>query len=348
MEKKKYESKESPKTTHRFVDGFTFNVDPPGCRDIDDAITIGEDGYIYIVIADVSAAITSEIFEKASKIGLSLYKNGSAIAPMLPIEEECSLNLSRKRKGIALKFRWENDKLSDVKFEKVEVINQESFTYESIYSSKYASFLKELSKAVSGSYKENSKEWIADVMMFYNFEVAKQLLKNQKGLLRIQEKPCEQKLEMYSEIPDLEFMANKAASYACVSTEKIHWTLQKHYCHATSPIRRFADIINQFALFNEEIPEIDIDLLNALEKKSKMYERDMFFLQKLLGTSSRSVAGIVLNDHRVWVPEWKRIITCKNSCKKGTNGILKYSLNMNEDSWKKRMVFRFEDTDCRE
>jgi exoribonuclease R len=344
---KKYTS-QSKETSHRFVDGFTFNVDPPGCQDIDDAITIGEDGYIYIVIADVSASMTPELFEKASKIGQTLYKNGVPVSPLLPIQEECSLNLCRKRKGIALKFLWESNRILDINFEKVEIINQESFTYDSIYSSKYSSFLKELSKTMSGNYSEDSKEWIAEIMKFYNFEVAKQLLKNKKGLLRIQEKPCEDKLTMYSKIPDMEFMANKAASYACVSSEKTHWTLNNHYCHATSPIRRFADIVNQLALFNEEIPKFDIELLNALEKNSKMFERDMFFLQQLLSTNSRKVEGVVLNDHRVWVPEWKRIITCKNSFEKGTHGTLKYSLNMNEDSWKKRMVFRFGNTSCPE
>jgi exoribonuclease R len=345
---KKNLSSEPKQTSHRFVDGFTFNVDPPGCQDIDDAITIGEDGFIYIVIADVSAHITPDLFEKASKIGQTLYKNGVPIAPLLPIQEECSLNLCRKRKGIALKFKWESDNVSNLTFEKVEIINQESFTYDSIYLSKYSSFLKELSKTVSGNYSEDSKEWIAEIMKFYNFEVAKQLLKNQKGLLRIQDPPSSEKLAMYSKIPDMEFMANKSASYACVTTEKTHWTLNNYYCHATSPIRRFADIVNQMALFDEAIPEFDIDLLNKLEKNSKMFERDMFFLQKLLGTSNRTVEGVVLNDHRVWVPEWKRIITCKNSFEKGTRGTLKYSLNMNEDSWKKRMVFRFEDTNCQE
>ena len=347
--KKNYETKEhQTQPTHRFVDGYTFNVDPPGCRDIDDAITIGEDGFIYIVIADVSAAITPELFEKASKIGQTLYKNGIPIAPLLPIQEECSLDLCRKRKAIALKFKWENQKISNLGFEKVEIINQESFTYESIYLSKYSSFLKELSKTITGNHSEDSKEWIASLMMFYNFEVAKQLLKNKKGLLRVQDKPSNEKLEMYANIPDLTFMSNKAASYACVSTEKTHWTLQRHYCHATSPIRRFADIVNQLALYNEDIPDFNIDLLNDLEKNSKMFERDMFFLQTLLSSNSREVQAIVVSDHRIWVPEWKRLITCKHSFAPGKKGMLKYSLNMNEDSWKKRMVFRFEDTNCQE
>ena len=88
--------------------------------------------------------------------------------------------------------------------------------------------------------------------------------------------------------------------------------------------------------------------LELEEKEAKMFERDMFFLQKLLDSDSREVEGVVVSDHRIWVPEWKRLVTCKHSFEKGKKGILKYSLNMNEDSWKKRMVFRFEDTSCQE
>jgi len=78
---------------------------------------------------------------------------------------------------------------------------------------------------------------------------------------------------------------------------------------------------------------------------SKKYERDMFFIAKVM-ENTRTVQGIVLNDHRVWVPAWKRLITCKNTAKAGSVGNVKYSLFMGESTWKRRMHFRFEDTSC--
>jgi hypothetical protein len=144
------------------------------------------------------------------------------------------------------------------------------------------------------------------------------------------------------------FSTPKSAIYSCASNPQKHWSLQEYYCHATSPIRRFADIVNQMVLLNETVPEINIDHLNLLQKHSKKYERDLLFIQTLLETDCRSVEGIILNNHRVWVSKWKRIVTCKNTSTPGKKGVLKYSLDMNQPTWKKKMVFRFEDTNCQE
>ena len=44
----------SPQPERHTITGISFNIDPEGCRDIDDVFTIGDDGYFYITIADVS------------------------------------------------------------------------------------------------------------------------------------------------------------------------------------------------------------------------------------------------------------------------------------------------------
>jgi hypothetical protein len=98
-------------------------------------------------------------------------------------------------------------------------------------------------------------------------------------------------------------------------------------------------------LCDYKIIDIAFDTLNRLQKQAKKYDRDSFFLNKLLTTVERTIEGIVLNDHRVWVPEWRRIVTCKNDKQPETKGILKYSLDMNQSTWKRRMVFKFVDTD---
>lgn len=332
--------------SYKHIQGFTFNVDPPGCTDIDDAITIGDDGYIYIVIADVSCWMkwNQTIFSKAAMIGQTLYNNGKVVAPLLPIQEECSLTTGKLSRGIALKFQLK-ETITNISFEKVLVTNNKTFTYESIYNSPHKDLLKKLASHIAGYSIKDSHEWIEQLMKFYNMEVAKELINKKAGLLRIQPEPSIEKLSNYKDIVEVEFLANKSAIYSCATNPQKHWTLQTYYCHATSPIRRFADIINQMVLVNEQIPSVNIDDLNLLQKQAKQYERDLLFIQTLLGTDSRQVDGIVLNDHRIWVPKWKRIITCKNSFSSGKKGLLKYSLDMNQPTWKKRMVFRFEDID---
>jgi len=336
--------------SHRLVVGRTFNVDPLGCTDIDDVITIGEDGFIYIVIADVGCWMKEnpKLFEEAGNIGQTFYNDGKIVLPLLPIQEECSMIVGKKRRGIGLKFKWNGREISDISFEKVIVINNQTFTYEDIYSSKYSGLLRELASHLASKELTDSHEWIAELMIFYNCEVAKVLVSRQKGILRSQHSPDIEKLNQYAALGvDLTFLANKSAFYCSASQPTIHWSFNKEYCHATSPIRRFADIVNQMVLMYDP-PDIDIDKLNTISTNAKKYERDVFFVNKIMESSGRRVSGVVLTERRVWIPIWKRIVTCENSIKPGTHGTLYYSVNMNQPTWKKRMVFRFEDTDCRE
>jgi exoribonuclease R len=336
-----------PTITYPFVKGYAFNIDPPGCQDIDDVFMIGEDGYYYIIIADVASwiSLNPTIFAKASIVGQTLYTNGKVSAPLLPFEEECSLLPNQIRQGVALKFKWDGTKIYDTSFEKVSFKNNASFTYENAYTTGYSKLLIDLTRYLSGIDIYNPHNWIEQLMIFYNCEAAKVLVQKQAGILRSQLEPDIEKLEWYKSLGvDLEFLANKSAVYTDTSTNRKHWGLQKdYYCHATSPIRRFADIINQMVLCDQIPFEHSIDILNNRSTISKKYERDMFFLEQVLSSNRRIIEGIVLSDNRVWVPRWKRIVTCKNYFEPGTSGKLIYSVDMNQSTWKRKMVFRFED-----
>jgi exoribonuclease R len=328
------------------IHGCTFNVDPPGCIDIDDTVTIGDDGYIYITIADVSSwlAANPSIYKTASRIGQTLYKRGKVVSPMLPIQYECSLLPGLTRYGLALKFRWFENEMSDISFQKVQLVNTKSFTYETIYDSEHVILLKGLASKIAGRTVSDSHEWIEQLMLFYNTEAAKELVKHNHGLLRAQDPPEAEKMKQYSRLgADVEFLANKSAYYVHADRSQKHWGLGKdYYCHATSPIRRFADVINQMILSGYTLHEYDVTIINERGTCAKKYERDMFFLFQVLNSPQREIEGMSLNDRRIWVPDWKRIVTCKNTSQPGTRGVLKYSVDMDQPTWKKRMVFRFE------
>lgn len=338
--------------TRNHLEGYTFNIDPPGCKDIDDVITIGNDGYMYITIADVASWMTVNptLFEQANTIGQTLYDNGRVASPLLPNEAEYSLLPNQQRFGVSLKFKWDGSSISDISFEKVTLVNNESLTYEEAQTSKHANLLQAIASHLAGRQITDSHEWVEQFMIFYNCEVAKRLVEKQSGILRYQDPADVDKLAQYRTIGvDCLFLAEKSAKYISAQTPKEHWGLQKtQYCHATSPIRRFADIVNQMVLLNYSVPSVNIDLLNDLQQSIKKYEREAFFLSQILSSDSRIVSGTVLSDHRVWVPSWKRIITCKNSEPVGTHGNLKYSIDMNQSSWKRRMVFKFVNTSCQE
>jgi hypothetical protein len=109
------------------------------------------------------------------------------------------------------------------------------------------------------------------------------------------------------------------------------------------PSKQAKLLSNQPVLKNETPPDVDIDMLNERSKDLKQFARDVFFIRQIQ-SNKRCVSAITLNDHRVWVSQWQRIVTCKNSYTEGTRGTLYFSLDMNQSTWKRRMVFRFEDT----
>ena len=331
---------------HR-IEGVSFNIDPSGCRDIDDVFTIGNDGYFYITIADVSEymKVNPESLQKASELGQTQYSiDGTIIQSMVPFERDCSLVPNELRMGVSLRLKVEDSKITNIQFLKTLIQNDISYTYESVYKSEHVDVLKQVVNAI-GCSSSDSHDWVAECMIFYNIEAAKVLKQKNLGVLRTHSSPDIEKLEKFKSLGvDGQFLAFKSAKYVDTSASETHWGLNTNvYCHSTSPIRRFADVINQYVLKDEIPPKVDIHALNERSKELKQFARDSFFIRQIQ-SNKRSVPAITLNDHRVWIPEWKRIVTCKNTLPDGTSGTLYFSLDMNQSSWKRRMVFRFADT----
>jgi exoribonuclease R len=338
------------------VSGYTLNIDPVGCRDIDDAITFGDDGFTYITIADVAAWVAANpahaFVDVAAELGQTLYENGRAVSPMLPIEQECSLLPGTERLGVSLRFRWTGAEMTDVEFVRTAITNTASFTYESIYASPHAQTIRAMAGHLAGHDSFDSHEWVEHLMLFYNCEAAKVLVEKNRGFLRVHESPDAARMEEIRAALgyDARFLAYKSAQYVDVreAGDRTHWGLaKKHYCHASSPIRRFADVVNQSVLTDQDCDwTITSAQLNESARRARQFERDAFFLEQVMATDSRSTSGVVLNDRRVWAPEWQRMVSCKNDAAPGTRGILRFSLDMNQPTWKRRMVFRFGDTGC--
>jgi len=334
----------TPEDRH-IIKGVSFNIDPDGCEDIDDVLTIGDDGYFYITIADVAEWMKENpnSVYKAQEIGQTQYSiDGKIIQPMIPFERECSLFPNVTRLGVSLRFKITDSKITDIEFLKTIITNNYSHTYESFYKSDYVNKLKEIVK-IMGCDSSDSHDWVAQLMIFYNIEAAKVLKQKGQGILRVHSQPDIEKLEKFKSLGvDGQFLAFKSAKYVPTTTNETHWGLNTDvYCHATSPIRRFADVINQYVLKNEESPKVNIDWLNERSKELKQFARDSFFIRQIQN-KKRSISAVTLNNHRVWIPEWKRIVTCKNELPDGTTGTLHFSLDMNQSTWKRRMVFQFE------
>ena len=340
-----------PTKAGRFIlDVPTINIDPEGCRDIDDVISLWQEDGVWqcaISIADVAAYYVLNPFMKfAEKLGQSLYENGALRKPMFDhqITNMLSMNPGEERFAVSLLFRWDGTKISNLEWQDTIVINKASYSYENCYSAKEIDMkvLKDICGAL-GEPSEDSHKWIETLMVFYNTEAAKKLAEKENGLLRGHSAPQQEKLELYEKLglPAKE-LAFPAATYVSIEKKSSHWGLGKElYCHASSPIRRFADVLNQLVLkgySNDVWWEIYAFRLNTLQKAAKQYERDLFFLEQLFQNKTKEIEGIVVGE-KIYIPEWKRFVRANVKKAEGEKVVLRFYARMGERRWKDRIVF---------
>jgi exoribonuclease R len=186
---------------HR-LHGYTFHIDPEGCKDVDDVLTFEpiSDTYwqVTITISDVAAYVEdgSAIDIMASLIGQTLYsKEGKMIRPMLPAaysEHACSLLPGKESYGVSLQFIWDGTTIHTIQWLETVLHVDKSYSYEEFQeaSTPYHSVIRALATylAKTGQEITDSHEWIEQLMIFYNCEAAKILLRKQKGYFQNQNK----------------------------------------------------------------------------------------------------------------------------------------------------------------
>ena len=351
---------------------FTFNVDPPGCQDIDDVITVEEqsDGTFFfaITIANLLELVNpgSQLDAYAQAQATTLYSEGQAIAPMLPrwlSEGEASFLPETNRRGLALCCSWDGKSLSEPYFQEVYLRNQQSFTYETIYEHPVAKTLGQIASFLKGSDCTDSHEWIEQCMVYYNKQVANCFLEKSTGFLRALKEITLQRLEQ------------KSAAYTLPSSDATHAAFaHSHYTHATSPIRRYADLLAQrylLALLKnttlDAVQQSLLDTLNLQMKQAARFERDMFLMKKLsehpTGLVEATVLGWTEKKSGGWklaveVPSWNRILslpvkgqpdtdvfhytskdeTHQFALKASSKIQIQYFADLTQPNWKRRLV----------
>ena len=362
--------------TRKPLTGYTFHIDPPGCRDVDDVLTfekVDEGWRVTITISDVAAYVENDgivdIF--ASLIGQTLYDDGKPIRPMLPDEYlECSLLPGKISYGVSLQFLWtsETNETNEIKniewFESIFETNK-SYTYDEFDrdESEYKPILKEIANYLQKDTNEvntvnDSHGYIEQMMLFYNKEAGKMLKKANMGILRRHSAPNMDKLAAYPD--NLRFLAFSSAEYCLAEEDSIHYGLNSEYAHASSPIRRYADLVNQriIKMLNSDekyiVPLAMYDM-NTRAKRVKNFERNMCFLNAI--QTGRTFKGIVLgidSKIRIYIPDWKKCVSVKYKSIDGcmwsmdetrkldiSNEVeIHCSFNTNVCNWKDRMVIR--------
>jgi hypothetical protein len=157
-------------------------------------------------------------------------------------------------------------------------------------------------------------------MILYNAFVAAALAKVGSGLLRVQ--PPSPDLDAAASHPSLAHLLQEAATYETADVEfKAHTSLGLPvYCHATSPLRRYADLVNQRVLHsirtgaaaplsNQKSVAVH---LNERTKAARRFGRDLTFLTHVTPGRVHEVAVIVMSDDKAYVPLWNRVIRIRH------------------------------------
>jgi exoribonuclease R len=383
------------KDSRPFLEGLTFHIDPPGCKDVDDTFTVLQDKQdpniwnIAINIADVSELVLegSVLDLVARQRATSFYTpSGEAIYPMLPkevSEERASLlpGLLDEREmkptlSLCITYNTHTnakaEAISQPVWQLTYTQTTASYTYdeanESFADCQEIRMLAECASKISGKVLSDSHEWVEKMMIFYNQCAGELLAKEGTGILRRHAESqvplitATQEMSAMSVIP--EFLFYESAEYCLSSAETTrHYGLNSEfYAYASSPIRRYADLVNQRIIKQiirgqgqkQSIPLTQdlVDELNRRQKQAKAFSRDLFFMTNLSNPEHTYVKGIVISQNtektktKIWVPEWKRKITSRSLAPtpltQGTELTIQWYEAREQARWKDRIVFKLE------
>jgi exoribonuclease R len=326
-----------------------FHIDPPGCRDIDDAIAWNrEENAWCITIADAAAAVPadSDVDRIARQIGSTFYSlEGTAIRPMLPAsisEDAASLRPGHRRRGVSLFLYPDNT----THFELTWITVAHSYTYDTFPESALAKEITEKKK----SPLPDPHAWIEMWMISYNMEVANLLKRAGAGILRTQK--AAEVARWAGLDPALQFLAMEAATYEIATPEgdQGHATLElPAYCHASSPLRRYADLTNQRVLkaiicgepVTETVASLPADL-NVRMNMNRRWGRDLTFLEHVAPGRVHIIDVVWISASQVWVPTWKRILRLRHDPADipsiGTKSQMEIFCDPTKRNWKRRVL----------
>lgn len=367
--------------------GYTFHIDPKGCKDVDDVLTIASlsenEVEVTITISDVACYIEdgSAVDILAGVMSQTLYdSDGVVLRPMLPQEYSegtCSLLPGKQSYGVSLSFRWNGISITKKEWFLSVFETQQSYTYEEAMVDKRLSILSDIATFMAGGEPQlDSHQWIEQMMLFYNKEAGTWLKKEKNGILRRHSVGDRENLEKYKKnLPEWKHLAMTSAEY-CSAEEKdtMHDGIQTDaYAHASSPIRRYADLVNQRILkrlimkkIDDYIVPVTIVDFNERERAIKRFARDMAFIQAM-ETGMTHYHAIVLEMKptnketevkiTLYVPAWKRKVSVSYKSISSTRILIRdeteemeltefqhvmieCSFDINQRNWKDRTLLR--------
>jgi exoribonuclease R len=267
------------------IDYNTYSIDPKGCKDIDDALHFkryDDKIEIGIHIANVARYIEKLDLNCYSTIYLK-NKQINMLSNDITFNK-CSLGNGEPKKALSLLLTYQDTRLIKTEFKETIVKNTPMSYQETniLIDSKQDHELYKLYKFTLQLMKIDdieSTKMVEYFMLQYNTILAEKLYEyNRNTILRThvvnQIKLTNIDYELRSYLGKIN---QQAAVYESNPLNTYHQDLNfKYYTHATSPIRRYVDIINQKNMINllekqEFIKEDKLDDINLFQKKLRKF-----------------------------------------------------------------------------
>lgn len=274
-----------------------ITIDPTGSSDFDDALHI-ENDKVCVHIADVDhyfptdGPAENEIISKMTTIyGITRQ------FPMIPDDYAhhiCSLKAGESKKVITAEFY--TDGTNRVIFKPSTIIVKKNMTYDEANSilkgEKESPIQSQLQRLSDYTHKTDTHEIVSTLMIKFNHEAGKKIAKSGHALIRVHHKTkgIHTPSEINQQLTDhLVIRRSTAAEYVLYDAPyddkfTMHEQLAlEFYTHASSPIRRYPDIlvhrILKTGLCNHEYIESILHNINAYYKKVRKFQRELDVLR---------------------------------------------------------------------
>jgi hypothetical protein len=287
---------------------FIFSIDPEGCQDIDDALsinTIDDITEINVYIADITKYISIDDIQSRYITSFStLYDFDGTIINHLwnnEINLNSSLFKNTIRNVIKFTFKYSNDKLISESHEFTSVLINDNLSYHNCLTNEYVNQLFNFTK--TSCTKTMVEYWMIKVNSYVGSL-------DKPFIYRL----CTKSLMIDYNIEDSE-VKNVFVQRSCLkgfySKDKgLHIPLNiNNYLQITSPLRRIVDSINTYVLLNNFINDINIDIINESSKNTKKFHNEINY--KKLDNFKNTVA-YVYSKNKIYLKEYNMFIKYNN------------------------------------
>jgi exoribonuclease R len=317
-----------------------FSIDPPGSKDIDDAmgVTTTIDGQVIISVYIANVALLLDHLKLWDDFGkrVSTVYLPNVKLPMLPnilSDDLCSLIQREDRSAYCMDIHMNQESIYTT-FKIVSVNLKKNYVYEEdtlLVNPAYLTILN-ITKCLNEKYKyvttvEDSHHVVEFLMILMNYEASKLLLERKSGIFRV--------TTGYAEVSCLpkhitalsHNISGKYCTYEDVRSHSLIGEGLDSYVHITSPIRRLVDLCNLIELQREYMSNnaiafankwiTAIDSINTITKHIKKVQNNCNLLSLYTKEGLKTYSGIIFRckedilKYSIYIPELKMVSTLK-------------------------------------